>query len=98
MRALLLALCLVWATLHSSLRLPAPTPGPDDPAPTIASRFEQAVLTGTQPLRIRLLEARAPHPLPPAELVPLWFSLSALALRRALGSSALLDQSLDNAR
>ncbi|HTV18653.1 MAG TPA: hypothetical protein VMG12_08285 [Polyangiaceae bacterium] len=94
MRALLLALCLVWATLHSGLRVAAASR--DGGRPALASRVEQAVFTGSQPMR--LLEARAPNPLPPTELGPLWFSLPAFGAALRLGPVALLARALETQR
>lgn len=98
MRALLLALCLVWATLHSGLRVAAPASRGGD-RPVLASRPELAVLIANEPLRLRCLIARTPDPLPPAQAdLPPGLSPPALGSVLALALSGLLERMLENQR
>jgi hypothetical protein len=79
MRALLLALWLVWATAAAGYRTPALAER-DGRSVRIANRDELATLPGAATLRVRLLEAREPQPAPAPGSPPLWVCSAACLL------------------
>lgn len=96
MRALLLALSLVWATLHSVCWFPVPSSR--DGRPVLTNRDEHAVLIGSRQLHFPQVIERAPRPLPLVRLAGLWLPPASVQGPGALGFRLSLDRSLAIAR